>query len=641
MTITQACKPVYAPWAIRVLALILVHAQAFGDVTDIFGSVGEFDDGYILRVTDPAPIVEEPLIPLTEFSNAIELDVANGKMYYRDTDLDAIRRSNLDGSSPETIISGLTESMAIALDLVNGRLYWHDGDVDEIKRSNLDGSSIETVADSSTGSVEDIAVDAAGGKVYWINFGLLVRANLDGSNIQGVGAGDPPNFVPGSVALDLSGGKVYWTNESAGIQRANLDGTSPESLVLAFDDGGSQLMSIALDVTAGAMYWSDFSSGLIRTANLDGTDIRTVYDTLDANDFASFFTFDPATRMLYWSAGIAETDGIVRAELPAITRLPQDLITGCGLALHNNQIYYINADRTGAQTGIGSIHRANLDGSGDQTLLSNLSTPLSLAVDGTGGKMYWTDLLQGVWRANLNGSNPQLIVPSTGFPVYLDLDRMNNKVYWSEAGTQNIRRANLDGTNSETAVPSVNARGIAIHNGLGKVYWTRFTGQIFRANLNGTNLETIVENADLDAPFGLKIDESSGIMYWTENEGGPLRRANVDGSNVEVVYPLGFPAGDIALLTQASAEVWVDFAATGFEAGTEANPFNSVQEGIAAVLAGGTIFFAGDSTDTVSSESPTINKSVTLEAVGGTVRIGASSGRLTPAKQGFIAPPNK
>jgi hypothetical protein len=619
------------------LVLAATGTHTHGDVTAIFGSTGDSpnDDAYVLRANDPDPAVEDLLFPLTQPTLGIDLDVAGGKMYYIDPDTNEIRRSNLDGSDVETIGSGFTDLTAIGLDLLNGKLYWGDSGI-ALQRSNLDGSSVETVTNQNIGAIQDIAVDAAGGKVYWINGGLLLRADLNGSNTEGVGAGDPSSVVPGSVALDLANGKVYWTHDQEGIRRANLDGSGPESLVLNAEDGGTNLMSIALDLAGGEMYWTNFGGTLIRKANLDGSGIRTIFRPENG---ATFFALDPTNSMMYWSENLATaTHDILRATLPPIDIVIPDLITAGGLAVHDGLLYYVDTDLTGTTLGTGSIHRANLDGSDDQTLLSNLMLPFAIAIDPDGGKFYWGDPTQGIRRANLNGSSPQTVVNTTG-AVHIDLDRINNKIYWTD-GTS-IRRANFDGTSAEPVVTGLPVpRGVAIHSGLSKVYWTQpdSPGGIFRANLNGTNVETVVGDADVDDPWSLKLDVLSAKMYWTERSGGPLRRANIDGSDVEIVYDVEFPAIEIALLTQKSAEVWVDFAHTGFEEGTESNPFNTVQEALAAVLSGGTIFLTGDSTDTSTDATPTINQAVTLEAVGGLVAIGRTGTRFAPAKQGFVAP---
>jgi len=84
-----------------------------------------------------------------------------------------------------------------------------------------------------------------------------------------------------------------------------------------------------------------------------------------------------------------------------------------------------------AENVLGQIRRANLDGSGLQTLLSGLPGPLGIDLDVTGGKMYWADG-SGVRRANLDGSGQQTLVPRLPGPSGLALDVRDGKMYWTD-----------------------------------------------------------------------------------------------------------------------------------------------------------------------------------------------------------------
>lgn len=66
-------------------------------------------------------------------------------------------------------------------------------------------------------------------------------------------------------------------------------------------------------------------------------------------------------------------------------------------------------------------------------------------------------------------------------------------------------------------------------------------------------------------------------------------------------------------------EIWVNFYWNNFEAGTAADPFNTLIEGVTAVSSGGTIKVNSG----VSSETTRITKPMRIESVGGTARIGA------------------
>ena len=97
-----------------------------------------------------------------------------------------------------------------------------------------------------------IALDSSSGKIYWadVKTGNIQRANLDGSEVEHLILGLDRPF---GVALDVDAGKMYWTTggiaievgkvgewwfevlegPTGGIQRANLDGSRVEDLVIA------------------------------------------------------------------------------------------------------------------------------------------------------------------------------------------------------------------------------------------------------------------------------------------------------------------------------------------------------------------------------------------------------------------------
>ena len=79
---------------------------------------------------------------------------------------------------------------------------------------------------------------------------------------------------------------------------------------------------------------------------------------------------------------------------------------------------------------MGSIHRADLDGSNIEVLITGLESPSGLALDVGGGKMYWTewtDLDTGrsevsIYRADLDGSNIEILITGLESPFGLALD---------------------------------------------------------------------------------------------------------------------------------------------------------------------------------------------------------------------------
>ena len=95
----------------------------------------------------------------------------------------------------------------------------------------LDGSNVEPLVIGSSEVLVGLALDVAGGQIYWTapEEGVIYRASLDGSNVEPLVTGLDE---PGVLALDVAGGQIYWTAPEEGvIYRASLDGSNVEALI--------------------------------------------------------------------------------------------------------------------------------------------------------------------------------------------------------------------------------------------------------------------------------------------------------------------------------------------------------------------------------------------------------------------------
>lgn len=111
--------------------------------------------------------------------------------------------------------------------------------------------------------------------------------------------------------------------------------------------------------------------------------------------------------------------------------------------------------------------------------------------------------------------------------------------------------------------------------------------------------------------------------------GGTMTLAVDTGSDVEDLFGNALAASPTSSAVNVDTDGstsylhYVDFAWGGSEDGAIATPYNTFAEAQANLTAGGTIRIKGDTADSDSSEVLSINKAMTLEAVGGTVSIGA------------------
>ena len=105
---------------------------------------------------------------------------------------------------------------------------------------------------------------------------------------------------------------------------------------------------------------------------------------------------------------------------------------------------------------------------------------------------------------------------------------------------------NPDGSGATTLVTGCrNPDGIAVDAAAGHIYWTnmgvpsRNDGSIERADLDGGNRRTIVPEGATHTPKQLTLDRRNRKVYWCDREGMRAMRANLDGSNIEVLVQTG------------------------------------------------------------------------------------------------------
>ncbi len=106
-------------------------------------------------------------------------------------------------------------------------------------------------------------------------------------------------------------------------------------------------------------------------------------------------------------------------------------------------------------------------------------------------------------------------------------------MYWISGEIGTLHRST--GIKVENLVPDVqNATGLALDVVGRKLYWiektSKKTGRIRRASLDGSNVQLVKELTSV--PHGIAIDTANGKLYVT-NSWGKIQRLNFDGSNFE------------------------------------------------------------------------------------------------------------
>lgn len=197
----------------------------------------------------------------------------------------ALRWTTSAGSPTNAAVTGERCVRGVAVHSGDGRLFWTTSYLvtgSQVHRADAGGANPQVLLNlGGTSNLRGLAVDAAGGKLYFADFdqGLILRSNLDGTGLatfQNLGAG----AGPWGLLFDPASQRLYWCEYVAGrVRWANVAGGAPTTLYaglvnptyLAFippNSGGTG---------AGYLLWSEAAAGAQRIAIglLDGSGVFT------------------------------------------------------------------------------------------------------------------------------------------------------------------------------------------------------------------------------------------------------------------------------------------------------------------------------------------------------------------------------
>jgi hypothetical protein len=153
-------------------------------------------------------------------------------------------------------------------------------------------------------------------------------------------------------------------------------------------------------------------------------------------------------------------------------------------------------------------------------------------------------------------------------------------VFWLDVGGK-VLRSTVSPFSVETVVPSAGQGpdGIAVDLEAGYIYWTNMgvpaddDGSIRRSRLDGSDVTTIVPEGGTYTPKQLKLEPTTKKLYWSDREGMQVERANLDGSDIEVLYTSGTSAQDRQDISRHCVGIAVDVAG-GFFYWSQKGPDN-------------------------------------------------------------------
>ena len=262
--------------------------------------------------------------------DGVAVDAEGGWVYWTNMGMfgtASVHRARLDGSEVELLATEpeLDTPKQIQIDRANGKLYYTDREGMRVHRSNLDGSDFEVLVTVATGDAAradasnhcvGIAVDAEAGYFYWTQKGpanggqgRILRAGIempagkdstDRDDIEVLFEGLPE---PIDLSLDVGAGHLYWTDRGDDtVNRAPVDLPSGATAADRSDreilvEGVPEAIGISLDLARGWIYFSELggelesnplslltgtTNGRVRRARLDGSEDELVIDGVGA-----------------------------------------------------------------------------------------------------------------------------------------------------------------------------------------------------------------------------------------------------------------------------------------------------------------------------------------------------------------------
>ncbi|XP_015208455.1 low-density lipoprotein receptor-related protein 6 isoform X1 [Lepisosteus oculatus] len=522
----------------------------------------------------------------------------------RRTDL---RRISLDTPDFTDIILNLDDirhAIAIDYDPVEGHIYWTDDEVHAIRRSYLDGTGSQFLVTSQVNHPDGIAVDWIARNLYWTDTGTdrIEVTRLNGTMRKILISEDLDE--PRAIVLDPMSGYMYWTDwgEIPKIERAALDGTDRVVMVntsLGWPNG------LALDYAEKKIYWGDAKTDKIEVMSMDATGRRILVE----DKLPHIFGFTLLGDFIYWTdwqrrsiervhKRTAERE-IIIDQLPDLMGLkatnvhqiigtnpcadenggcshlclykPQGVQCACpiGLELISDMSTCIVPEAFLLFSRHTDIRRISLETNNNNVAipLTGVKEASALDFDVTDNRIYWTDItLKTISRAFMNGSALEHVVEfGLDYPEGMAVDWLGKNLYWADTGTNRIEVAKLDGQHRQVLVwkDLDSPRALALDPAEGFMYWTEWGGKpkIDRAAMDGTGRITLVPN--VGRANGLTIDYAERRLYWTDLDTTLIESSNMLGQEREVIADdLPHPFG----LTQYQDYIyWTDWSQRSIE----------------------------------------------------------------------------
>ncbi|ROT66465.1 Low-density lipoprotein receptor-related protein 4, partial [Penaeus vannamei] len=439
-------------------------------------------------------------------------------------DRENIRQISLDMSYMVDVVLPMPHHqivVALDADSVTGDIYLADNAMHVIRRCSADGTKNHVVISAAINTVEGIAVDTTGRKMYWTDLKRksVEVSELDGSNRRVLFT---DLHKPRGIVTHYPSGKLFWADWGLpGIEVSDMDGNGRKIFIssnIAWPNG------LTVDWTERELFWADAKTNAIQAIGIDGRNRRTVIR--DNGKCSHLCLRNPEGISCACPTGLTVRDNHHCVDEPSSYLIFAGLRTIGRISLDTEPLWDVPLD-------VPHIHHpAIVDYYQKKDIL------------------FFTDLkFDSIRAVSMKNLTHPWTVLSDGLntPDGLSVDWIAGNLYWNDAGRKVIEVAKVDGSCRKIIVSTdlVEPRAIAVFPEEGFLFWTDWgnKSKIERSYLDGTGRKILIDQ-EIGWPNGLTIDYDTKRIYWNDALKDTIKSSDLDGQNEvllvpKVVHPFG------------------------------------------------------------------------------------------------------
>ncbi|XP_048587258.1 uncharacterized protein LOC5508390 isoform X2 [Nematostella vectensis] len=506
---------------------------------------------------------EQTTVSLKDRSNpyAVECDPTDQRIYFTDDIHRRVGRVFLNGSSDETLFTGLGSRHSLALDHVGRKVYFTDYFNKNLRVCELDGSNCKTL--KTNVALTALEVDSKNGFLYVASNSngknMIHRMELDGENMVEISSWREPiyiSFAPRTLRLDHTTNTLYmvgWNDEK--ILYINLeDGRSgPPSRIAGYELYLYYPDSLA--ITPDRICWSDQYLDRVNCIPKVNPEGKTVTPIIKGLSGAKGMHFCKAKGTIDRHPCNTNNGGcshlcLLRADgysctcpddignQTCTTRMvvyppqPRNCPSGgpCLYFAMGNTLKRIDIEKS-----VYPITDVNQIAGNRERVFQAAAVGMHMPKQ----LLFWSELFPNfrIRRMDLSDGSYQTIADKGMGMVYgIAVDWVNDKIYWTDETYEKIEVSNLDGTNRRMQLYNKNdgskrkyavLESIAVDPLEGYLFyvnwqyldwwdWTNNRPRIVRASLSGGNPTDIVffPSSYKYYKIVLTLDYSQKRVYW-------------------------------------------------------------------------------------------------------------------------------